>query len=281
MSVARFCQTPELPVNSLLLLFVGNDLLTDPQAEPLHEVRQLVASAPVLADLEPTRWRFVAHRGGQPVYAARNQHWQHWPESFAGQFQRYGFRALLPQLDQSDFELIASASQLLTWEQDHNFCCRCGSRTRIHPQENAMCCDSCGYRQYPRINPCIITLITRGDQVLLARNASFKPDYFSCVAGFIEPGESAELALRREVFEEVGVQVKNIRYHSSQSWPFPHSLMLGFICEYDSGDINVDGVEIVEARWGTLDDFPQKPGPFAISGQLMQSFAESLSRPDA
>ena len=112
--------------------------------------------------------------------------------------------------------------------------------------------------------------------MLLARNANFKPGYFSCIAGFIEPGESVEQAVQREIFEEVGVSVKNIRYQSSQSWPFPHSLMLGFICEYDGGDIKVDGHEIVEAHWGRLEDFPLKPGGFAISGQLMQVFADEL-----
>ncbi|WP_051206542.1 NAD(+) diphosphatase [Oceanospirillum maris] len=276
MPVERFCPTKELPANSLLILFVGNDLITDDEQEPLHTAQSLAEfwhKEQILPELE---WRFVAHRDNCPVYSARNYEWQDWPERFPDDFQLIDFRALLPALDQQDFELIASASQLLTWDSDHNYCSRCGTKTRIHVSENAMCCDSCGYRQYPRINPCIIALITRGDEVLLARNANFKAGYFSCVAGFIEPGESAEQAVHREIKEEVGVNVKNIRYQSSQSWPFPHSLMLGFICDYDSGDIEVDGHEIVEARWGTLESFPLKPGRFAISGQLMAAFEDSL-----
>ncbi|OOV87499.1 NAD(+) diphosphatase [Oceanospirillum linum] len=276
MQAERFCNTLELPAESYLILFTGNDLVTDAAAEPLHRIASLLPFWQRESLLPDIQWRYIAHRHGLPVYCARSSEWQFWPEQFNGEFKRFSFRALLPQLDQSDFELIASGSQLLTWEQDHNYCSRCGSKARMHPSENAMCCDSCGYRQYPRINPCIIALITRGDEVLLARNASFKADYFSCIAGFIEPGESVEQAVSREIFEEVGVTVKNIRYHSSQSWPFPHSLMLGFICDYDSGDIKVDGHEIVEARWGKLDEFPLKPGGFAISGQLMQAFDDGL-----
>lgn len=274
MQVERFCNTLELPAESYLILFTGNDLICDSTAEPLHTVSSLLPFWQSEATLPDVEWRYIADRDGKPVYCARSFDWQNWAETFPDRFSRFAFRALLPQLDQSDFELIASGSQLLTWDQDHNYCSRCGSKTRIHPYENAQCCDSCGYRQYPRINPCIIALITQGDQVLLARNANFKADYFSCIAGFIEPGESVEQAVSREIFEEVGVRVKNIRYHSSQSWPFPHSLMLGFICDYDGGEIKVDGHEIVEARWGRLDDFPLKPGSFAISGQLMQTFQE-------
>lgn len=276
MQAKRFSKTLQLPADSLLILFAGNELITDTSAEPLHPAAGMLSFWQKERNLPDIEWRYITHRDGVPVYCARSVEWQDWPEAFPEQFMRYGFRALLPQLDQSDFELIASGSQLLTWEQDHNFCSRCGHKSRMHPVENAMCCDSCGYRQYPRINPCIIALITQGDQVLLARNANFKPGYFSCIAGFIEPGESVEQAVQREIFEEVGVSVKNIRYQSSQSWPFPHSLMLGFICEYDGGDIKVDGHEIVEAHWGRLEDFPLKPGGFAISGQLMQVFADEL-----
>lgn len=277
MSAERFCHTLNLPAKCYLILFVGNDLITNAMAEPLLPASALLGfwqQEP--GELPDHDWRYIGDKNGEPVYCSRSYDWQHWPDQFPDRFYRSGFRALLPQLDQSDFELIASGSQLLTWEQDHNYCSRCGSKSRMHPVENAMCCDHCGYRQYPRINPCIIALITRGDEVLLARNVSFKPGYFSCIAGFIEPGESAEQGLQREIYEEVGVRVKNIRYHSSQSWPFPHSLMLGFICDYDSGEIHVDGHEIVEARWGRLEDFPLKPGSFAISGQLMQAFAATL-----
>jgi len=276
----RFCTTAELPAKSDLILVVGNDLITDPGGEPLHQAHALALFKPSALIAEPLlpdlQWRFVAEHRGRPVYSARSTDWQDWPERFSEHFRRIGLRARLPQLEKQDFELIASPSQLLTGDSDHNYCSRCGAKARMHPFENAMCCDRCGYRQYPRINPCIIALITRGDEVLLARNANFKAGYFSCIAGFIEPGESGEQAVAREIMEEVGVQVKNIRYKSSQSWPFPHSLMLGFICDYEGGEIKVDGHEIVEAKWGRLEDFPLKPGGFAISGQLMQRFADQL-----
>lgn len=270
MSWTRHCTTEQLPANSQLLIFIGHDLVIDLDKHPLLKAAEL---ARILPD---EQWRYVADIDGQPVYSSRGGQWLHWLEEQLD-FSIINFRALLMDLGQEQFELIASASQLLTWEQEHSFCSRCGHKTRIHSEENAMCCDTCGYRQYPRINPCVIVLITRGDEVLLARNANFKSGYFSCIAGFIEPGETAEQAVHREVEEEVGVKVKNLRYSSSQSWPFPHSLMLGYICDYDSGDVCVDGIEIVEAHWGKLSDFPQRPGNFAISGQLMDVFQEELN----
>ncbi len=267
----RHCSTDQLPANCQLLIFIGHDLVINEAKAPLLSAAEMAATLP------DEQWRYVSTLEDIPVYASRGGQWVHWLSEH-NEFGLINFRALLMDLGRVMFELIASASQLLTWEQEHNFCCRCGCKTRIHPEENAMCCDACGYRQYPRINPCVIVLITQGDKVLLARNSNFKAGYFSCIAGFIEPGETAEQAVHREVEEEIGVQVDNIRYFSSQSWPFPHSLMLGYICDYAGGEIRVDGKEIVEARWGRLEDFPLRPGEFAISGQLMKAFEHSLQQ---
>lgn len=275
---ARHCETAELPVQSQLLIFIGHDLVIktlEATADRSASASPLLQASSVAHDLPDQTWRFVAEYQGRPVYCSRSPEWQDWLEHNA--LSQASFRSLLSSIDADCFELIASASQLLTWEQDHQYCCRCGTRVHIHAHENAMCCHACGYRQYPRINPCVIVLITQGDQVLLARNANFKANYFSCIAGFIEPGERVEQALHREVKEEIGVEIKNLRYISSQSWPFPHSLMLGFICDYAGGDIQVDGHEIVEARWGRLEDFPERPGHYAISGQLMQHFQQELN----
>ena len=272
MTTIRHCQTHQLPTDSLLIIFIHHDLITDQQSQVLHSAREL---AYLLPDVS---WRYVSNINGQPVYTSRDRTWDDWLQQsdvLQKSFSTASFRSLLMEMENQVFELIASASQLLTWEQEHNFCSRCGSKTRMHSHENAMCCDACNYRQYPRINPCIIALIHKDNEILLAHNASFKAGYFSCIAGFIDPGESVEQAVHREIFEEVGIKVKAPRYFSSQSWPFPHSLMLGFLCEYDSGDICVDGHEITEARWGAPDDFPLRPGTATISGQLIQAFIDA------
>ena len=131
---------------------------------------------------------------------------------------------------------------------------------------------------YPKISPCIITLVTRGDEVLLARNKFFPENWYSTLAGFIEAGETAEEALRREVMEEVNVSVKNITYFGSQPWPFPSQLMLGYFCEYESGEIKIEEAELEDAKWFKIDDLPNVPPKLSISGQLISSYLEGRSK---
>ncbi|SEQ68437.1 NAD+ diphosphatase [Amphritea atlantica] len=185
-------------------------------------------------------------------------------------------RQLLSRSEESMFPLLSRAAQVTTWSRDHNFCPRCGDALRHHHQDLAKQCDGCGLTQYPRLSPCIITLVTRGEYCILAQGVRFTEPRFSTLAGFIEAGESAEDALAREVREEVGVEVSNIRYHCSQSWPFPHSLMLGFFADYVSGEIVPEPGEIVDARWfhySELDEAPIPP-PFTISRQLIDEFVK-------
>ena len=132
-----------------------------------------------------------------------------------------------------------------------------------------MTCPSCRLISYPRLSPSIIVLVTRGDEILLARNANWPQGMYSTLAGFVEAGESIEQTLHREVFEEVGLRVKNLKYFGSQSWPFPNSLMLGFHAEYDGGDIVCQAEEIADAQWFTIDNLPQTPPKTAISGWLI------------
>lgn len=187
-----------------------------------------------------------------------------------------GLRAIMGLLDPVMFELASRALQVAAWDKDHRFCGRCGSETARHGQERAMVCGGCGMQYYPRLSPCAITVVTRGDECLLAHNAQFPPGMFSALAGFIEAGETAEATLRREVMEEVGLKVGKLHYFGSQSWPFPSQLMLGFHAEYESGEIAVDGVEITEANWYRFDQLPRMvPPPSTLSGQLIQSFVQS------
>lgn len=175
------------------------------------------------------------------------------------------------------YPLIATALEIGHWRRDHRFCGRCGGATYQHGRDLAMVCSRCSFRAYPRISPCIITLVTHGRDLLLARSPRFKPGRFSTLAGFIEPGESAEEAVRREVMEETGVETGRIRYFKSQSWPFPHSFMLAFYAEALSRDIQIDGVEIEAADWFSPEQLPALPGSGAISRALIDNFVDGIS----
>lgn len=180
-------------------------------------------------------------------------------------------RGWLATLPESRFALLSTALQVGAWLRDHRFCGRCGAPAERLDAEFAMHCRGCGHRNYPRISPCIITLVTHGDALLLARSPRFPPGRYSTLAGFIEPGESAEEAVRREIFEEVGLQVGRIRYFRSQAWPFPHALMLGFFAEAASRRIQIDGVEIADAAWFSPRRLPQLPPLYSISRALIET----------
>ena len=184
----------------------------------------------------------------------------------------FGLRSFLGRVDDRLFEVLGRAQQVLTWHNDHRFCGRCGAPTAIHGSERARVCSACELQFYPRLAPCVITLVARDDHCLLARNNRFPAGYFSVLAGFVEAGETAENALHREVKEEVGIDICNPRYFRSQPWPFPGQLMLGFHVDYAGGEIEVDGVEIEEADWFRFDRLPQVPPAGTLSGQLIQHF---------
>lgn len=188
-------------------------------------------------------------------------------------------RDWLARLPESRFPLVSTALQVGAWLRNHRFCGRCGTPAERLDAEFAMHCHACGHRNYPRISPCIITLVTHGEALLLARSPRFPPGRYSTLAGFIEPGESAEEAVRREIFEEVGLSVGRIRYFRSQAWPFPHSLMLGFFAEAASRRIRIDGVEIADAAWFSPRKLPQLPPLYSISRALIEThLAEVAAR---
>ncbi len=181
--------------------------------------------------------------------------------------------ALHAAVSEEEWTVAGRAVQLVEWQRTHRFCGRCGIETAPVPGERATRCPECGLLSFPRLAPAVITLITRDDgRALLARNASFPIPMFSCLAGFVEPGETLEQAVVREVHEEVGLAVGDVRYHSSQPWPFPHSLMIGFEASWLGGDIAVDGVEIAEAHWYRPDDLPQIPPRLSIARRLIDDW---------
>ncbi|WP_415898241.1 NAD(+) diphosphatase [Neptuniibacter sp. QD57_21] len=173
---------------------------------------------------------------------------------------------------EDEFAVLSAAAQVVTWHASFKYCPRCATELMMDEMDLAKVCPSCGHHQYPRLSPCIIVLVRNGEKCLLAHSSKFKSGRYSTLAGFIEAGESAEHAVEREVMEEVGIKVKNIEYVCSQSWPFPHSFMLGFMADYSEGEITPDGEEILSADWFSVDDLPTIPPKFTISRQLIDRF---------
>ena len=183
-----------------------------------------------------------------------------------------GLRQVHDLLDEDLFWIAARAVQIVEWDKTHQFCGRCGVRMSARPTERAKECPRCGLLHFPRLAPAIIVLIERGDQLLLARSRRFATGMYSVLAGFVEPGESLEEAVEREIREEVGLSVREIRYFGSQPWPFPHSLMIGFTATYAGGEISVDASEIEDAGWFTVKNLPPIPDRISIARKLIDWF---------
>jgi NAD+ diphosphatase len=190
-------------------------------------------------------------------------------------YQWLSLRSQVDVIDSEQFQLAGRALQILRWHFDHQYCGRCGKPTGQHEYDLAKTCRDCALDFYPRLSPCIITLVTRGDECLLARHKRSTKVVSTCLAGFIEVGETPEQALVREVKEEVNLSVGNIRYVTSQPWPFPGQLMLGYFADYVSGDIVIDEAEILEANWYAYDNLPNTPSIATISGQLIDTFVQA------
>ena len=198
------------------------------------------------------------------------------PFSSHGRF--HDLRYLGSMLPVEEANLVAHAIALIQWHRLQRYCGRCGSETRVESGGNSRVCtsDHCGGRLFPRVDPAIIVLVSRGEQCLLGRQASWPEGRYSTIAGFVEPGESLEDAVRREVLEETNVAVGNVRYHSSQPWPFPSSLMLGFFADAESGDILLNDGELEDARWFTRKEcrsgFPKLPFRLSIARRLVEDW---------
>jgi len=211
------------------------------------------------------RSQYLGHRNDVPLYAVETG-----PDSpVAGCTFHANIRELHGILPDDELALAAFAVRIIDFDRTTRFCGQCGAPTRQSGIERAKCCDACGMITYPRTSPAIIVLIRKGDKVLLARSPRFPPDMYSIIAGFVEACETLEEAVRREVREEVGLEVTNIRYLASEPWPFPNSLMLGFVADYAGGRITIDNNEIVAAGWFGREDLPTLPSPLSISRALI------------
>ena len=191
-----------------------------------------------------------------------------------------GLRALYSVLDDAHFALAGRALQLVAWDRTHQFCGRCGSATQPKGEERARVCPACKLTAYPRLAPAVMALVHRENggkkELLLARSPHFPPGMYSALAGFVEPGESLEQCLAREVHEEVGVRVSNIRYFASQPWPFPHSLMIAFVCDWESGEIRPQEGEIEAANWFEVLQLPKLPSKISIARKLIDAVVEEV-----
>ncbi|MDA7829351.1 NAD(+) diphosphatase [Gammaproteobacteria bacterium] len=191
----------------------------------------------------------------------------------------YEIRHLFPMLTPYDISVLGRGNQLMHWIKSNKHCGYCGAIKTFSESEEALFCKCNNIMVYPTISPCVLALIYKDNKILLARNSLFPEGLFSALAGFIEVSETAEECVEREVFEEVSLKVKNVKYFGSQSWPFPSQLMLAYICEYESGEINVDGKEIVEADWYDLDNLPNTPPNSTLSGTLINSYVSDHLKP--
>ncbi len=215
------------------------------------------------------RKQFLGHLDEIPCYAAELSN----DGKVSSQFALKGLRALFfGQLEEELVWIAGQANQLVSWNRDHQFCGRCGRPTRDGQDERAKVCPRCNLVNYPRVSPAVIVAVIRNNQILLANNIRFKSGYYSVLAGFVEPGENLEQCVAREIKEEVGISVTNIRYFASQPWPFPNSLMVAFLADYAGGEIKTDTTEIREAAWFTADNLPAIPPGITIARQLIDWF---------
>ena len=185
-------------------------------------------------------------------------------------WRRVPLRAAMMALPAAQMEVAARAAQVIEWDRTHRFCGVCGTATERVEHERARRCPACAHAAYPRITPAMMVLVWREGQVLLARAPHFAKGMYSALAGFVEAGETLEQCVERETAEEVNVRIADLRYVGSQSWPFPHSLMLAFTARWTSGEIVPQAGEIEDAQWFPLDGLPSIPPRFSISGHLIR-----------
>ena len=267
--VSGFASAGEPEAHSLCFVFQQALLLVvdsqqNLQLPPHGELSRLGA--------EPLRRMFLGTLGDRPCYAFEVGADTEAPPGTQWQ----GLRALYGRLEDTQFALAGRALQLVDWDRTHQYCGRCGTPTQHHRHERSKECPSCGLIAYPRIAPAIMCLVRREREILLARSPRFAPGVYSALAGFVEPGESLEQCIAREVLEETGISVANPRYVASQPWPFPHSLMIAFVADYAGGEITPAPDEIEDAQWFALDALPRLPARISIARRLIDGVVTEM-----
>jgi NAD+ diphosphatase len=264
------------PASGWAIAFSGQRVLLWAEGEALRlptevELREALGDAALEAAAVPTALRVVSASGAR-AYAL--------PEGLDPPrgWRLEGLRAAYHVIPLEEFRAAGTARQKVEWYRTHGFCSRCGTPTRPHGAHEAMACPACERLQFPVVAPAVIVLVQRGPEALLGRSERFTPGVYSTIAGFVEPGETLEECVHREVEEETGVRVENLRYFGSQPHPFPNSLMVGFVADWRDGEIRVDPTELEDARWFTADDLPELPHPMSIARALIDDFVRRTRR---
>jgi len=262
----KFNPAPQAPEQALWFLFCEQRLLVYceanghriPGAGDMHDL-----------GLRPAGSQYIGSLDDRPCYAGELD-----PGArVSGGFAFIGLRQLFMQAGEQVIRAAGAANQLVEWSRNHRYCGRCGQATEDKRDERAKICPRCAFVNYPRLSPAIIVAVVKGDRILLAHSHRFPAKFYSVLAGFVEPGETLEECVRREVFEEVGLTVSRITYFDSQPWPFPDSLMIGFTAEYAGGDIRIDNSEIADAGWFSAGSLPAVPPRISIARRLIDWFS--------
>jgi NAD+ diphosphatase len=258
---------------SLYLLFQKQSLLVAHSTQPatIPTVGELKALGDQFLPEAQSDELYLGTLGGIDCYAGSLATATPPPDSH----RWVSLRRLIDELPPHLVDLSSRAVQLLRWRRNHRYCGRCGKPTQAKSNERAMDCDGCQVTCYPRISPAMIVAVVRDRRLLLGRAPHFRPGLFSVLAGFVEPGETIEDCVRREVREESGIEVKNLKYFASQSWPFPDSLMLAFTAEYQSGEIDLTDSELEAVDWYGPADMPLIPGKVSVARRLIDWFIDT------
>jgi NAD+ diphosphatase len=270
---------------ALWFVFRGDQLLVelgppDPRAsdDPRVPHRPSFARLPLLKNNNPlwsapARTLYLGALGSLACWAAEAAS----ADAPAG-YGWAGVRSLFTVLADEHFALAGRALQLLEWDRNHQYCGRCGTPTTPSAEERVRVCPACRLSVYPRVAPAVMALVKRGRELLLGRSPHFPAGMYSALAGFVEPGETLEQCVTRELAEEVGVRVKNLQYFASQPWPFPHSLMIAFVCDWESGAIRPQEGEIEAADWFDVLQLPKLPSRISIARRLIDAVSADIRR---
>ena len=270
--ISQYICPPECTQPALWFFFREDRLLVDYIDNAAH-IPVFSEAAPL--GINPCPAQFLGLLDGQPCYAASIETED---DAVIGKLTPVPLRKLFGTLTADRFQVAACAYHLLHWDRLSRFCGKCGEPTQMSATERAKICDACGNTVFPRISPAVIVAVVRDDRILLAHSGRFPGGFYSVLAGFVEPGETLEACVAREVKEEVGIEVAGIEYFGSQHWPFPDSLMIAFTASYAGGEILVDGKEIAEAAWFAADGLPRIPEHNSVSRRLIDWFTESRRR---
>lgn len=266
--ISSFIQPKDELTPSLWFIFQKDKMFVR-VSDASTEVPRIAGSDPILKGI--IRKQYLGTLDSVHCYASEIDSLQ--PENPDG-MTPFSLRALFGKVSDDLLQVAFRAYTIMHWDGTHQFCGQCGSPMKLSETERVKVCTICGFKSYPRISPAVIVAVIKERQILLGHSKGFPRSFYSVLAGFVEPGETFEECIKREIKEEVSIEVKNIQYFASQPWPFPDSLMVGFTAEYAGGEIRVDGEEIVDAGWFTPENLPEIPGQISISRRLIDWFVE-------